>query len=189
MYRVDFREPTFAWRTRQAMRWVRTGVEKPGLRFAVYAVAAVLVFQAVECARLHAAFAAVARIEAERDALAARVRHIKETTEPQRRREAALAAALRVRRSNATLASAIARLGNVLGPEMVLATLRGREDGLDIEGRSSTFSDIRRVLERLDQNSSNAPEALTLDVHQDDPGARYVSFHVGYARSGSRAQR
>ena len=180
MYGLNFCEPTPAARVLNAVLQIGVAFRPLPVRLMVFAMAAGLVFVAIDVARLNHVLTLAANREAERDLLVAEARRVDASRRALRQKESAVVAALRVRKSNAAVASMIARLGNVLEPKIALTTFRSWDSGLDVGGRGPTLGDVREALEHLSA-VQGADEGLTLEVHQEEATAKYATFHFGFS--------
>jgi hypothetical protein len=90
-------------------------------------------------------------------------------------RRRSLLAGLKLRRSNAELATRVAELADLLAPTIALTTLRGLANGIDVEGRGTNLADLRSSLARL-QEKLRAPAAF--EMHREDEGQSVISFHL-----------
>lgn len=173
MIGVDFRNPGALERLQHLI--AGTLEQSRRVRASLFLMSALIVFVGIEAIRLFAALHAVHELEFRRDlsmehlrAMQTRVRTIEE-------RRQSLLAGLRLRRSNAELATRVAELADLLAPTIAVTSLRGLANGIDVEGRGTSLADIRASLARL-QAKLDAPAAF--EVHREDGSQGVISFHL-----------
>jgi len=172
MIAVDFRSPGILERLQSTIGSV---LKQSGqLRASSLVMGAFLVLIGIEVARVMAALHATHELEHRKDLSTERLRAMQTQVRTIEERRRWLLTALKLRRSNAELAQKVAELGDLLAPTIAVTSLRGLTNGIDVEGRGTSLSDVRLSLARL-QVKLGAPAAF--EVHRDDGGS-VISFHL-----------
>jgi hypothetical protein len=176
MISVDFRNPGAAEQLRVAVtrllgraRAFRAGLLATGMLFA---------FVGLEAIRLGSALHNVHELDRRRAALMLDVQNMQARVKAIRDRRTALLTALARRRSNADLAAKIVAASDLLATSMALTQLRAAPDGLDIEGRGTSLTDIRASLGRLE---STFDRPATFELYRDEIVPSAVSFYLDIA--------
>jgi hypothetical protein len=170
---VDFRSPGTLERTQHILAEMLERSRK--VRASLLVVGAFLVLIGIESIRLVGALHAVHDLDYRKNLSTERLRAMQSRVRTIEERRRSLLTGLKLRRSNAELATRVAELVDLLAPTIAVTTLRGLANGIDVEGRGTNLADVRVSLARL---QAKLGEPAAVEVRREDGGQGVISFHL-----------
>lgn len=131
----------------------------------------------LEAVRVHEAWQAASHWQMQRDRLSQTLIELERKNRANGIERATFTALDGLRARSALQAAHLARLGNAIGPNVGLVSLRSAAEGIEVEGRARAIDDVAAAIDRLER--SEPMRKTTFAMRRDDSGPGYVWFRLG----------